>query len=100
MEVQAGGRMSDELAGVLREIVLGAVGRQYRVARNDRDDLVQEFVILVLERADRIDLAKAPFNYLTGMALNLARQRKRRERQDAGMVERYARRVAGAGRTE
>lgn len=62
----------------------------------DEDEIVQEAVVVILERADNIKLEGNVFSYLTTVILNHCRQLARNSNTYRTALSRYARDVHGA----
>lgn len=75
-QFQTTGRMPDELVSILDKIVTGVAGR-FRLWA-DIEDKRQEYFLLVMRKAKNIDPDGNVFGYLTTVAANCLRARRRR----------------------
>lgn len=94
-DLQASGQMPDELVTALTRIMAGVV-RRYQA--DDGDDLIQEFILLVLTKYQKVDLTRNVFAYYTTSAINLVRQRRRRRSPQSVELEGEYRSVASVRR--
>ena len=71
-DMQLRGKMSDELATILTKIISGLAARQRFEC--DLDDRINDFLILVFEKINKLDASQNIFSYLTTMAYNVLRK--------------------------